>query len=174
MTIDGNCDHRAGIPDEEIHQHYEELIRGAEAILYGRITYQLMEFWREIVRKPTGEKAMDDFAIAMDNIPKLVFSNTLTEVDWESARLASRGIEEELSELKQQSAKDILVGSRSLIIGLMELGLIDELQLCIHPVVDGPGLPLFQNLNKRTVFKLAGTKVFGGGAVVHYYQPEKG
>src|SRR5690606_30215378 len=129
------------LPDEEIHQHYRQLLNDGDVILYGRITYQLMEFWRTLVKNPSGEKSMDDFAIAMDKIPKIVFSHTLKNLDWESAKLANRSIEEEVLELKQQSGRDILVGSRSLIIQLVKLKLIDEFQLCIHPVVVGSGLP---------------------------------
>ena len=101
MTLDGFCDHTAGIPDEEIHQHYTELLNEGDAILYGRITYQLMEYWQPLVKNPSGEKTMDDFAIAIDKIPKIVFSHTLKNVDWESAKLANRAIEEEVLELKQ-------------------------------------------------------------------------
>ena len=90
---------------------------------------------------------MDEFAIAIDKIPKIVFSHTLKSTDpiatgWDSAKLSNKPIDEEVSELKQQSGKDILVGSRSLIIQLMNLNLIDEFQLCIHPVIIGKGLPL--------------------------------
>src|SRR3954467_7006385 len=139
MTLDGFCDHTAIIPDEEIHQHYKELLSDADAVLYGRITYQLMEFWQTLVKNPSGEKSIDDFAMAMDKIPKIVFSHTLKNVEWESAKLANRSLEEEVLELKQQSGKDIFVGSRSLIIQLMKLNLIDEFQLCVHPVVAGSG-----------------------------------
>ena len=173
MTLDGFCDHTAIIPDEEIHQHYEDLINNAGTILYGRITYQLMEFWRTLVKNPSGEKSMDDFAIAIDSIPKIVFSNTLKNIDWESARLANRTIEEEVSALKRQPGKDILVGSRSLIIQLMKLNLIDEYQICVHPVVAGNGLPLFENINDKIVFKLTRTKSFDGGAILLYYAPAK-
>src|SRR6187399_156721 len=161
MTLDGFCDHTAGLPDEEIHQHYTELMGQGDAILYGRITYQLMEFWRTILENPSDEKSMNDFAIAIDKIPKIVFSHTHKNVDWESAKLANRDLEEEVLELKQQSGKDILVGSRSLIIQLMKLNLLDEFQLCVHPVVAGSGLPLFENITHRTVFKLTKTKTFG-------------
>ena len=176
MTLDGFCDHTAILPDEEIHQHYRQLLNDGDVILYGRISYQLMEFWRTLVKNPSGEKSMDDFAIAMDKIPKIVFSHTLKNLDWESAKLANRSIEEEVLELKQQSGRDILVGSRSLIIQLMKLNLIDEYQLCIHPVVAGGSLPLFENINDRTILKLMKTKTFNGGAVILYYEPnnEKG
>src|SRR6478735_3878517 len=171
MTLDGFCDHTAGLPDEEIHQHYTELLGQADLILYGRITYQLMEFWRTQLENPSDEKSMNDFAIAINKIPKIVFSHTLKDVEWDSAKLANRDIEEEVLELKQQSGKDILVGSRSLIIQLMKLNLIDEYQLCVHPVVEGSGLPLFENINDRTILKLIKTKTFSGGAVTLYYEP---
>jgi dihydrofolate reductase len=115
MTLDGFCDHTAIIPDDEIHQHYADLLSKAGTVLYGRITFQLMEYWRTVVENPTGNKATDEFALIMDNVPKIVFSHTLQHVDWESAKLANRGIEEEVLELKQQSGKAIFVGSRSLI-----------------------------------------------------------
>ena len=173
MTLDGFCDHTAGIPDEEIHQHYTELLNEGDAILYGRITYQLMEYWQPLVKNPSGEKTKVDFAMAIDKIPKIVFSHTLKNVEWESAKLANRDIEEEVLELKQQPGRDILVGSRSLIIQLMKLNLIDEYQLCVHPVVAGSGLPLFENINDRTILKLIKTKTFSGGAVTLYYEPTK-
>lgn len=171
MTLDGFCDHTAGIPDEEVHQHYTELISNADAILYGRITYQLMKYWQTLLKNPSGEKSMDDFAIAIDKIPKIVFSHSLKSTEWDSARLSTQPIEEEVLELKQQSGNDILVGSRSLIIQLMKLNLIDELQLCIYPVIAGGSLPLFENLKDRTILKLIKTKTFRGGAVILYYEP---
>ncbi len=116
---------------------------------------------------------MNDFAIAIDKIPKIVFSRTLQNVDWKSAKLAIRNIEEEVLDLKQQSGKDILVGSRSLIMQLMKLNLIDELQLCIYPVVAGAGMPLFENLKDRTILKLTKTRTFSGGAVMLCYEPAK-
>lgn len=171
MTLDGFCDSTAGIPDDEIHQHYADLLRNADVILYGRITFQLMKYWQDVVENPTGNKAMDEFAMVMEKIPKMVFSNTLKDVEWDSATLANRTIEEEVLELKQQPGKDILAGSRSVIIQLMKLDLIDEYQLCIHPVVAGSGLPLFENISDRTILKLTRTKTFHGGAVTLYYEP---
>ena len=111
MTLDGICDHTAGIPDEEIHQHYTALLGQGDAILYGRITYQLMEFWRTILENPSEEKTMNDFASAIDDIPKIVFSHMLKTVDWQSATLAKQDLKEEVLALKQQAGKDIFVGS---------------------------------------------------------------
>lgn len=178
MTIDGVCDHTAGVPDKELHQHYADLLSNVDTVLYGRITYQLMKYWKTVAENPTGEKATDEFAVIMNKIPKIVFSHTLKNADpiaigWESAKWADRDLEEEVLELKQQSGNVILVGSRSLIIQLLKLNLIDEFQLCVHPVVAGSGLSLFENLTDRTVFKLIKTKTFSGGAVTLYYEPTK-
>lgn len=171
MTVDGFCDHTAVNPDEEIHNHYTDLLRNAGTILYGRVTYQLMEFWRPFVENPSGEKSMDDFAKSIDKIQKIVFSHTLKRLDWKSAALATRNPEEEVLELKQQSGKDIFVGSPSLIVALTKLNLIDEYQLCVHPVIVGNGLPLFKNITDRSELKLIKTKIFNSGAIILYYEP---
>ncbi|HPH83722.1 MAG TPA: dihydrofolate reductase family protein [Flavobacteriales bacterium] len=178
MTLDGFCDHTAISPDEEIHQHYTDLLKEGDVILYGRITYQLMEFWQPMVNNPTGEKSMDDFAQAIDKISKLVFSHTWNTSDfktleWESAKLAKGTLEDEVNALKQQSGKDIFVGCRSLIIQLLKLNLLDELQLCIHPIIVGKGLPLVENIHEMKMLKLTHTKVFGSGAIILTYHPEK-
>jgi dihydrofolate reductase len=173
MTLDGFCDHTAGIADDELHQHYNELLKSSDTILYGRITYQLMEYWRTVLNHPTGNKSMDEFAVTIDKISKIVFSHTLKNVEWESAKLAKGSLEEEVLELKRQAGKDILAGSPSLIVALTQLGLIDEYQLCVHPVIIGKGLPLFKNINERIILKLFNTKTLGSGAIVLYYAPNK-
>lgn len=174
ITIDGDCDHTVGLPNEEIHQHYADLLESAEVILYGRITYHLMQYWQTLVKKPSGEKTADDFAIAIDKIQKIVFSASLDDTGWDSAKLATKPIDELVNELREQPGKDILVGSRSLIIQLMKLNLIDEYQLCVHPVVSGNRLPLFENIHDRTIFKLMKTKIFNNGAIILYYKPFTG
>jgi dihydrofolate reductase len=173
MTLDGICDHTVGIPDEDIHQHYTKLLDNAGVLLYGRTTYQLMQFWQTLLEKPSGQKSMDDFAFAIDKIPKIVFSHTLKNTEWNSVKIATKEIEKEVLELKQQSesGKDILVGSRSLIIQLINLNLIDEFQICIYPMIEGKGLPLFDKIKDRTVFRLFKTKIFDSGAIVLYYEP---
>src|SRR5690606_2766609 len=163
MTLDGVCDHTAGIPDEEIHQHYTELLDRGGAILYGKTTYQLMEFWRTFLDNPSDTKSMNDFARAIDNIPKIVFSHTLEEVDWESATLSKRSLEDEVLALRQQPGNDIYIGSRSLIIQLLNLHLVDEFQLCVYPVIAGSGLQLFENINGRSMLKLMDAKIFKSG-----------
>ena len=172
MTLDGFCDHTAGIADDELHEHYNELIRNAGTLLWGRITYQLMEsYWPLVVKEPTGNKPTDEFAVLIDNIPKIVFSRTLKNVDWKNAKLAERGLKEEVLDLKQQTGKNIFAGSPSLIVSLTQLGLIDEYWLCVQPIILGKGLQLFKNINDRIDLKLLKTKIFGSGAIVLYYEP---
>ncbi len=171
MTLDGVCDHTTGIADGELHQHYAELIDSGDLILYGRTTYQLMLFWQELLEKPSGEKSMDDFAISIDKIQKLIFSNTLKDTGWDSAKLANKSLVEEVLELKQQPGKNILVGSRSLIIQLLNDHLIDEFQICIHPIIEGKGLLLFDQIKQRIALKLIDTKLFKSGVMVFYYEP---
>jgi dihydrofolate reductase len=174
MTLDGFCDHTAMTADEEIHQHYNELLSNAGTLLYGRITYQLMEsYWPTIVKNPTGVKPTDEFAVIIDNISKIVFSRTLKNADWKNAKLAKGGIKEEILELKQQEGKNILVVSPGLIATSMQLDLIDEYQLCVHPIILGNGLPLFRNIDDSTNLKLIKTKTFSSGPIVLYYEPEK-
>jgi dihydrofolate reductase len=174
MTLDGFCDHTAMIADEEIHQHYNELLSNAGTLIYGRITYQLMEsYWPSVVKNPTGNKPMDEFAVLINNISKIVFSRTLQHVDWKNTKLKREIIKEEVLDLKQSSnggSKNILVGSPSLIVALTQLDLIDEYQLGVQPIVLGSGLPLFKNVKERINLKLLKTKTFGCGAMMLYYE----
>jgi len=172
MTLDGFCDHTTMIADEEIHQHYNELLSNAGTLLYGRITYQLMEsYWPSVVKNPTGNKPMDEFAVLIENISKIVFSHTLKNVDWKNTELKKEVIKEEVLELKQRGDKNILVGSPSLIVALAQLDLIDEYQLGVQPIIIGRGLPLFKNVKDRINLKLIKSKTFGCGAVALYYEP---
>jgi dihydrofolate reductase len=170
MTLDGFCDHTSVDADDEMHEHYSELISNAGVLLYGRITYQLMEYWPTLLKNPSGNKAMDDFAIRMDKVPKIVFSRTLKHIDWETARLADKEPDEEVSILRQQPGKDILVGSPGLIVALTKSGLIDEYQLFVHPVIAGAGLPLFKNINDRISLRFLKTKRFRSGGIILYYE----
>ncbi|MCC6326972.1 MAG: dihydrofolate reductase family protein [Acidobacteria bacterium] len=173
MTLDGFCDHTAMGADDEIHRHYCELLLDAGAVIYGRKTFQLMEYWRTVVKNPTGNTATDDFAAAIDEVQKIVYSRTLESVDWRNTELKREIDKEELLDLKQQAGKDMFVGSPSMIDQLGNLALIDEYQLGIHPVVIGTGLPLFKNISDRIDLKLQKTKTFGSGVVIHYYEPTK-
>lgn len=170
MTLDGICDHEKGVPDEEIHDHYTCLLNNSDLILYGRKTYQLMEFWPPLLIKPSGQRSMDEFAFAIDKIQKIVFSNTLKTLTWKTASLAQKSLEEEIKALKQKEGKDVLIGSRSLIVQLLNTRLIDEFQICIHPLIAGVGLPLFEHINPDMKLKLISNSVFqkSGAVLVKY------
>src|SRR4030095_4400113 len=166
MTLDGFCDHTAMSADDEIHQHYADLLSNAGTLIYGRITYQLMEsYWPSVVQNPTGNKPTDEFAVAIDDISKIVYSRTLKNVDWKNTELKREIVKEEVLELKKQAGKDILVGSPSLIVALAQLELVDEYQLGVQPMVLGSGLPLFKDIKDRVDLKLLKTKTFGCGAI---------
>lgn len=181
ISLDGYCDHTVGIADEELHQHYADLLKEGGTLLYGRTTYQLMEsYWPSVVKNPTGEKSTDEFAVAIENISKVVFSRTLTDdhptiAGWKNVKLAKRDLKDEVLALKQSShdgGKDILVGSPSLISSLTKLNLIDEYQICVHPVIAGKGLHLFRDVSDNIILKLLKMKTFGSGAMLLYYQPK--
>ena len=173
MTLDGYCDHTAMNADDEIHDHYTGLLRTADTIIHGRISYQLMEYWRSVVENPTGNKAADEFAVVIDNIHKIVYSRTLDSVDWKRTEIKREIVKEEIQELKRLEGKSILVGSPSMIIAFAKLGLVDEFQISVHPAVVGTGLQLFKNISDRIDLKLLKTKTFDCGAVALYYEPRK-
>ena len=174
MTLDGFCDHTAVIADEELHQNANDLLNSVDTLLFGRITYQLMEnSWPAIVKEPTGVKSVDEFAVLIDNMPKIVFSNTLTRLEWKNSRLVNGNLEEVVTQLKQQSGKNLLVGSPSLIVSLMQLGLIDEYRFCVHPIVLGKGLSLFKNITEKIPLTLLKAESQGSGAITLFYEPVK-
>ncbi len=170
MTLDGFCDHTAVNASEELHQHYTDLLGTADTILYGRVTFQLMEFWPTLLKNPGDNKQMNEFAVAIDNIQKIVFSRTLKSIEWNTARLATKDLKEEVPELREQAGRDILVGSPGLIVALTQLNLIDEYQVCIHPVIVGNGLPLFKNISERVDLKFLKSKELTSGPIVLYYE----
>lgn len=174
MTLDGFCDHTAMNADDEIHQHYNELLSNLDLLIYGRITYQLMEsYWPLVVKNPTGNQPMDEFAVLIDSISKIVYSRTLNNVVWKNTELKREVVKEEILALKQSrslGSKDIGVGSPGLIAYFTQLGLIDEYQLTVHPTILGSGLQLFKNITESVHLKLLKTKTFGCGAVTLYYE----
>lgn len=172
MTFDGYCDHTSAIANAEVHDYYTNLLKNAGTLLYGRTTYQLMEeAWPNLVKNPSGEKHMDDFAAAIDSVPKVLFSRTLKSVAWESTRLATMELKDEVAELKQQPGRDIYVGSPGLINQLTQLNLVDLWQICVHPIIVGKGLRLFKDLNDQVVLKLVKMETFRtSGHVVFFYE----
>lgn len=171
VSLDGLCDHDKMSADDEVHEHYSEVLRGADVVMWGRVTFQLMEYWRTVAANPTGNRATDDFAGTIDVMNKVVYSRSLAGVDWRNTELKREIDIAEIEALKQQDGNNILVGSPSLIVQFANLGLIDEIQIVIHPVIVGEGLELFKNVTERIDLKLLRTKAFGCGAVLHCYEP---
>ncbi len=173
VTLDGCVDHRAGIADEELHRHAAENLVQADALVFGRVTYEMMEAaWR-----PGGEaEARPDwtrnFARTIDAAKKYVVSSTLDRVDW-NAELLRGDLGKAVQQLKRQSGKGLFVGGVKLPLALAELGLIDEYEFVVHPRLAGHGPTLFAGLSKWVDLKLVSRLEFGSGAVAMRYEPRR-
>ena len=174
VTLDGCCDHRAGSTDEELHHFWAEKVAQAGALLYGRVTYEMMEAaWRAPaqtgVRPDWMADWMEPFARMIDAAKKYVVSSTLERVDW-NAELVRGDLREAVQKLKQASGKGLLVGGVTLPLALAELGLIDEYEFVVHPRLAGHGPTLFAGLSKYVDLKLVSRQEFSSGAVALRYE----
>jgi len=177
ITLDGCCDHRAVVPDEELHRRAAENLNRADALLFGRVTYEMME---SAFRPSAQTGAMPDwmadwmepFARTIDAARKYVVSSTLNRVDW-NAELVRGDLGKAVQQLKQESGKGLLVGGVKLPLALAELGLIDEYEFVIHPRVVGHGPTLFAGLSKPLDLKLVSRQELGSGAVAVRYEPRR-
>jgi dihydrofolate reductase len=172
VTLDGCCDHRAIVPDEDLHRHAVENLNRADALLFGRMTYEMMQ--AAFRSPPTGARPdwMEPFARTIDAAKKYVVSSTLNRVDW-NAELVRGDLGKAVRRLKQESGKGLLVGGVKLPLALAELGLIDEYEFVIHPRLAGHGPTLFAGLSKRLDLKLVSRLEFGSGAVAIRYEPRR-
>jgi dihydrofolate reductase len=173
ITADGYCSHTDMIADEELHKYFTEVLRKANLLLYGRITYQLMvPYWPEIAKTQSDTKATNEFARVFDSLDKIVFSTTLKQVEGNDTRILRANVAEEVIALKQQPGKDICVGSLSIASQLSERGLIDEYQFVVHPVIAGKGPRLFDTvkLQERLLLDFIGSKTFESGVVALKYR----
>jgi dihydrofolate reductase len=173
VTLDGCVDHRAGVPDEELHRHHARNIEQADALLLGRVTYQMMEdAWRPVAE--TGKRPdwmtewMVSFARTIHAVKKYVVSGTLERVDW-NAELVRGDLGEAIQRLKREPGKGIGVGGVTLPLALAELGLIDEYEFVVHPRIAGHGPTLFAGLSKHVDLKLVGRVELSSGAVAMRY-----
>jgi dihydrofolate reductase len=173
VTLDGCCDHRVGIADEELHRHAVENLAQADALLFGRVIYEMMEAaWRGPA--PAGERPawMEPFARTIDAARKYVVSSTLQRVDW-NAELVRGDLGEAVSKLKREPGKGLFTGGVKLPLALAEMGLIDEYEFVVHPRLAGHGPTLFAGLSKLVDLKLVSRMEFGSGVVVLRYEPKK-
>jgi dihydrofolate reductase len=175
VTLDGCIDHRAGSTDEELHRYWAESLARADALLFGRVTYEMMEAaWRP---SASGERPdwmpawMEPFARTIDAAKKYVVSSTLERVDW-NAELVRGDLGQAVQQLKGESGKGLFVGGVKLPLALAELGLIDEYEFVVHPRIAGHGPTLFAGLSTYVDLKLVSRLEFGSGAVAMQYEPK--
>jgi dihydrofolate reductase len=171
VTLDGCCDHRAIHADEELHRHASKNIAEADALLFGRVTYEMME---AAFRPPAGTGArldwMEPFARTIDAAKKYVVSRTLDTVDW-NAELVRGDLGKAVQQLKRETGKGLLAGGVKVPLALAELGLIDEYEFLVQPRLAGHGPTLFMGLSKRLDLKLVSRLEFDSGVVAMRYEP---
>ncbi|HZR82900.1 MAG TPA: dihydrofolate reductase family protein [Candidatus Binatia bacterium] len=173
VTLDGCIDHRAMTPDEELHRHAVENLAQADALLFGRVTYEMMEAaWRPPARPGARPDWMEPFARTIDAAKKYVVSSTLDRVDW-NAELLRGDLGKAVQQLKRESGRGLFVAGTKLALALTELGLIDEYEFVVHPGLAGHGPTLFAGLSKHVDLKLVGRLEFRSGVVATRYEPRR-
>jgi dihydrofolate reductase len=173
VTLDGCCDHRAIVADEDLHRHAAENVARADALLFGRVTYEMMEAaWR--APAPTGARPewMEPYARKINAAKKYVVSSTLERVDW-NAELVRGDLGKAVQQLKRESGQGLFVAGVKLALALTELGLIDEYEFVVHPRLAGHGPTLFAGLSKHVDLRLVSRLEFGSGAVAMRYEPRR-
>jgi dihydrofolate reductase len=173
VTLDGCCDHRAIPADEDLHRHATENLNQADALVLGRVTYEMMESaWRPPAPAGARPEWMEPFAQTINAAKKYVVSSTLEQVDW-NAELVRGDLDTAVRQLKRESGKGLFVGGVKLPLALTELGLIDDYEFVVHPRLAGHGPTLFAGLSKHVDLKLVSRLEFGSGAVAMRYEPRR-
>ena len=177
VTLDGCCDHRAIPADAELHRYATENIARADALLFGRVVYGMMEeAWRPLAqtgeRKEWMEPWMEPFARTIDAAKKYVVSSTLDRVDW-NAELIRGDLGEAVQQLKREPGTGLFVGGVQLPLALAELGLIDEYEFIVHPRVAGHGPAPFAGLSQPLDLRLVSRLELASGAVAMRYEPRR-
>ena len=171
MTLDGCCDHTKGIADDELLDHYTQLLGEIDLFVYGRKTYELMvPYWPEVAKDDSATRADKEFARAFDSKNKIVFSQSLERAEG-NTRIVRSNVQDEILTLKQEQGKDILTGGVFIPSQLIELGLVDEYRLVVQPIVAGEGRRLLEgvSLPKKLQLKLVDSKIFKSGCVALRY-----
>lgn len=174
LTLDGCCDHQTISPDEELHHHAARNIGEADALLFGRITYEMMETaWRPLAESGVKSDWMEDwmlpFAKSIHTAKKYIVSNSLQQVNWNAEIIRGEELKKTVEQLKKDSSRYLFTGGVKLPLALAELGLIDEYEFIVHPRIVGHGPHLFAGLLKYVDLKLVSQKEFGSGAVALQY-----
>ncbi|HEX3346326.1 MAG TPA: dihydrofolate reductase family protein [Polyangiaceae bacterium] len=175
VTLDGCCDHRAAIADDEMLDHFTQLIATAGAILYGRTTYELMESaWPAMARDEKAPRAMREWARTLEGLPKYVVSASRRDFPWSNTFLLEGNLEEAVTQLKARTPRGVLVGSPMLSAALVGLGLVDEYHIVVHPVLAGHGPYLFGGLPRSRHLDLVSTTRLKSGVVAMHYRRKAG
>lgn len=155
--------------DEEFFKEANSMLDSADTLLFGRKTYQGMaDYWTS----EAGTKDDPVIAAKMNAFSKIVFSRTLDKADWKNTRLIKTGIAEEMTRLKKQPGKDLVIlGSSDLAVSFLEMGLLDEIRMIVNPVLLGEGKPMFKGLKEKITLKLLDTRTFANGNVMLVYRP---
>jgi dihydrofolate reductase len=173
VTLDGCCDHRVMVADEDLHRHAVENLVRADALLFGRVTYEMMEAgFRSSAQTGARPAWMEPFARTIDAAKKYVVSSTLNRVDW-NAELVRGDLSKAIQQLKQVPGNGLFVGGVKLPLALAEMGLIDEYEFVVHPRLAGHGPTLFAGLSKHIDLKLVDRLELGSGAVAMRYEPRR-
>lgn len=171
ITLDGCCDHRVGIADDELHDHFTQLMDDAGAMLWGRTTYEMMESaWPAIARDDNAPRAMREWARKLEAKPKYVVSSSRRDFPWTNTFRVDGDLHGAIQELKEKTPQGVLVGSHKLGAALERLGLIDEYRLMLHPVIAGHGPTLFQGVEPLRQLELVSTKSLKSGAIALHYR----
>ncbi|WP_138476993.1 dihydrofolate reductase family protein [Dyadobacter bucti] len=158
--------------DQELQQYADEVVKTVGAPLYGKSTYHLMEgYWPTILNKPGADQHSLQHAQWVQDIPKVVFSTTLVTADWNNTTLVKDNVAEAVRKLKEEPGKDLVIfGSPGLAKSFMNLGLIDECKLTLHPVLLGNGISLFDGNMAKRPLKLLESKTLRSGVVTLHYE----
>jgi dihydrofolate reductase len=172
ITLDGCCDHMKMIPDDELLEYSAHLLRDVDLLVFGRKTYQLMvPYWPDVATAPSATKADKEFADAFVSINKIVFSRSLDSVEGKNTRIVRTNLQDEIRKLKQEQGKNILVGGVNIPSQLIELGLVDEYYLTVHPIIAGQGTRLLEGISlpEKLQLKLVESKISKSGSVAFHY-----
>jgi dihydrofolate reductase len=173
VTLDGCCDHRAMLANEELHRHAADNIARADALLFGRATYEMMEAaFRPPARTGARSDWMETFARAIDTAKKYVVSGTMDRADW-NAELLRGDLGEAVRKVKREPGKGLLIAGVKLPLALAELGLIDEYEFLLQPRLAGHGPTLFAGLSKLVDLQLVSRLEFGSGVLAMRYEPRR-
>jgi dihydrofolate reductase len=172
LTLDGGCDHTNGVPDEELFEYSTHLVRGADLLVFGRKTYQLMvPYWPDVAKNPSETKTDREFAETFVSKNKIVFSQSLESAEDKNTTIVRTNLRDEIVKLKNEPGKYILVGGVSIPSQLIELGLIDEYRFVIMPIIAGAGRRLLEDisLQKKLRLELVESRIFKSGFVALRY-----